>query len=141
MCTVLVDGAAARACLLFAVQCDGAEIVTVEGLGSQDDQHPLQRAFSAHHGLQCGFCTPGMLMSSYDLLAGGAPVEPADLPVEMSGVLCRCTGYRGILAAVADVAAEHPDGLPAPRNCRPRTLVGRGGAAAPAGSVEEAPPP
>jgi aerobic carbon-monoxide dehydrogenase small subunit len=143
MCTVLVDGAAARACLLFAVQCEGAEIVTVEGLGSQEDQHPLQQAFSAHHGLQCGFCTPGMLMSSYDLLADGASIEPEDLPVEMSGVLCRCTGYRGILAAVADVAAEHPDGLPPPRNCRPRTLVGRG-AAAPAQSgeaVEEAPQP
>jgi aerobic-type carbon monoxide dehydrogenase small subunit (CoxS/CutS family)/carbon monoxide dehydrogenase subunit G len=141
MCTVLVDGAAARACLLFAVQCEGAEIVTVEGLGSQDDQHPLQRAFSAHHGLQCGFCTPGMLMSSYDLLADGTPVPPEELPVEMSGVLCRCTGYRGILAAVADVAAEHPDGVPPPRNCRARTLVGRGGPAAPAGAVEQAPPP
>jgi carbon-monoxide dehydrogenase small subunit len=140
MCTVLVDGAAARACLLFAVQCEGAEIVTVEGLGSQEDQHPLQRALSAHHGLQCGFCTPGMLMSSYDLLADGA-VPPEELPVEMSGVLCRCTGYRGILAAVADVAAEHPDGVPAPRNCRGRTLVGRGGPAAHSGPVEEAPPP
>ncbi|GAA5120510.1 2Fe-2S iron-sulfur cluster-binding protein [Pseudonocardia adelaidensis] len=126
MCTVLVDGAAARACLLFAVQCEGAEIVTVEGLGTQEDQHPLQRAFSAHHGLQCGFCTPGMLMSSFDLLADGASVEPDELPVEMSGVLCRCTGYRGILAAVADVAAEHPDGLPLPRNCRPRTIIRRG---------------
>jgi aerobic-type carbon monoxide dehydrogenase small subunit (CoxS/CutS family)/carbon monoxide dehydrogenase subunit G len=125
MCTVLVDGAAARACLLFAVQCEGAEIVTVEGLGSQEDQHPLQQAFSAHHGLQCGFCTPGMLMSSYDLLADGS-VPPEELPVEMSGVLCRCTGYRGILAAVADVAAEHPDGVPPPRNCRPRTIIGRG---------------
>jgi carbon-monoxide dehydrogenase small subunit len=141
MCTVLVDGAAARACLLFAVQCEGAEIVTVEGLGSQDDQHPLQQAFSAHHGLQCGFCTPGMLMSSYDLLAGGTSVEPADLPVAMSGVLCRCTGYRGILAAVADVASEHPEGVPPPRNCRARTLVGRGGPTAPTGTVEEAPPP
>jgi len=129
MCTVLVDGAAARACLLFAVQCEGAEIVTVEGLGTREDQHPLQQAFSAHHGLQCGFCTPGMLMSSYDLLADGTSVSPDELPVEMSGVLCRCTGYRGILAAVADVAAEHPDGLPAPRNCRQRTLVGRRDAA------------
>ncbi len=130
MCTVLVDGAAARACLLFAVQCDGADVVTVEGLGSAEEQHPLQQAFSAHHGLQCGFCTPGMLMSSYDLLAEGpegTAIPPDELPVEMSGVLCRCTGYRGILAAVADVAAEHPDGLPAPRNCGARTLVGRGG--------------
>jgi aerobic-type carbon monoxide dehydrogenase small subunit (CoxS/CutS family)/carbon monoxide dehydrogenase subunit G len=140
MCTVLVDGAAARACLLFAVQCEGAEVVTVEGLGSQEDQHPLQRAFSAHHGLQCGFCTPGMLMSSYDLLAAGTSIPPEELPVEMSGVLCRCTGYRGILAAVADVAAAHPDGVPPPRNCRPRTLVGRGGGpAARAAAAEEAP--
>lgn len=126
MCTVLVDGDAARACLLFAVQCDGAEIVTVEGLGAADDQHPLQQAFSAHHGLQCGFCTPGMLMSSYDLLAHEPDVAAGDLPERMSGVLCRCTGYRGILAAVADVAAEHPGGVPAPMNCAARTLVGRG---------------
>lgn len=130
MCTVLVDGAAARACLLFAVQCEGAEVLTVEGLGTPDEQHPLQQAFSAHHGLQCGFCTPGMLMSSYDLLdAGpdGTAIAPEELPEQMSGVLCRCTGYRGILAAVADVAAQHPDGLPGPRNCAERTLVGRGG--------------
>jgi aerobic-type carbon monoxide dehydrogenase small subunit (CoxS/CutS family)/carbon monoxide dehydrogenase subunit G len=146
MCTVLVDGDAARACLLLAVECDGADIVTVEGLGAADDQHPLQRAFSAHHGLQCGFCTPGMLMSSYDLLTGpeGATIDPADLPAQMSGVLCRCTGYRGILAAVADVAQAHPEGVPAPMNCadrdgRGRTLVGRGGGPAP-GAAEAAEP-
>lgn len=148
MCTVLVDGAAARACLLFAVQCDGADVVTVEGLGGPDDQHPLQQAFSAHHGLQCGFCTPGMLMSSYDLLAEGpmgTALPAEDLPVEMSGVLCRCTGYRGILAAVADVAAEHPDGLPRPRGCGAHTLIGRGTArsfsTAEARSEEEPRPP
>ncbi|HEY4422508.1 MAG TPA: FAD binding domain-containing protein [Pseudonocardia sp.] len=128
MCTVLVDGTAARACLLFAVQCDGAEVVTVEGLGSADEQHPLQQAFSAHHALQCGFCTPGMLMSSFDLLSSG-PVTPEELPEQMSGVLCRCTGYRGILAAVADVAAAHPAGVPEPMNCVARPLVGRGGGA------------
>jgi aerobic-type carbon monoxide dehydrogenase small subunit (CoxS/CutS family)/carbon monoxide dehydrogenase subunit G len=130
MCTVLVDGVAARACLLFAVQCEGASVDTVEGLGTPGDQHPLQRAFSAHHGLQCGFCTPGMLMSSYDLLANGpsgTSVTPEELPVEMSGVLCRCTGYRGILAAVADVAAAYPDGVPEPGNRPARTLLGRGG--------------
>jgi len=131
MCTVLVDGVAARACLLFAVQCDGASVDTVEGLGTPGDQHPLQRAFSAHHALQCGFCTPGMLMSSYDLLANGpsgSSVTPEELPVEMSGVLCRCTGYRGILAAVADVAAAYPDGVPEPGNRAARTLLGRGSA-------------
>jgi carbon-monoxide dehydrogenase small subunit len=130
MCTVLVDGAAVRACLLFAVQCEGASVDTVEGLGTPGEQHPLQRAFSAHHGLQCGFCTPGMLMSSYDLLANGpsgTSVTPEELPVEMSGVLCRCTGYRGILAAVADVAAAYPDGVPEPGNRAARTLLGRGG--------------
>ncbi|WP_433559962.1 FAD binding domain-containing protein [Pseudonocardia xinjiangensis] len=127
MCTVLVDGSAARACLLFAVQCEGTEIVTVEGLGRPEEQHPLQQAFSAHHALQCGFCTPGMLMSSYDLLAGPGAVTREDLPEQMSGVLCRCTGYRGILAAVADVAAAHPGGVPAPLNCEPRVLMGRSG--------------
>ncbi|MDT7697101.1 MAG: hypothetical protein QOI75_6468, partial [Pseudonocardiales bacterium] len=83
MCTVLVDGEAARACLLFAVQCEGAEVVSLEGLGSPAEQHPLQRAFAAHHGLQCGFCTPGMLMSSYDLLSNGpsgTAVAPGELP-------------------------------------------------------------
>jgi aerobic-type carbon monoxide dehydrogenase small subunit (CoxS/CutS family)/carbon monoxide dehydrogenase subunit G len=142
MCTVLVDGEAARACLLFAVQCEGAEITTVEGLGSAGDQHPLQQAFSHHHALQCGFCTPGMLMSGYDLLAGGTYDEDT-LAEDMSGVLCRCTGYRGILAAVADVAAAHPDGVPAPRAAAPAALVGRVGAAsaggAPAVDAEEAP--
>ncbi|NMO92662.1 2Fe-2S iron-sulfur cluster-binding protein [Actinomycetospora sp. TBRC 11914] len=139
MCTVLVDGEAARACLLFAVQCEGAEITTVEGLGSAGDQHPLQRAFSHHHALQCGFCTPGMLMSSYDLLAGGT-YDEATLAEDMSGVLCRCTGYRGILAAVADVAVAHPEGVPAPRAAVPAALVGRSGsasAAAPASGHDE----
>ncbi|GAA4918175.1 carbon-monoxide dehydrogenase small subunit [Actinomycetospora succinea] len=126
MCTVLLDGEAVRACLLFAVQCEGVALTTVEGLGSADDQHPLQEAFSHHHGLQCGFCTPGMLMSAYDLLAGGTYAED-NLPEDMSGVLCRCTGYRGILAAVADVAREHPDGVPPPRAAVPPALVGRSG--------------
>ncbi|GAA1835937.1 2Fe-2S iron-sulfur cluster-binding protein [Pseudonocardia alni subsp. carboxydivorans] len=143
MCTVLVDGEAARACLLFAVQCEGAEIVTVEGLGTPEDQHPLQQAFSAHHALQCGFCTPGMLMSSYDLLSNTPEVESEELPEQMSGVLCRCTGYRGILAAVDDVRQRHPDGVPGPRACGARTLVGRGtgggsGAGAPAEEVPAA---
>jgi carbon-monoxide dehydrogenase small subunit len=117
MCTVLVDGDAARSCLLFACQLAGAEIVTVEGLGTPDDLHPLQEAFSRHHALQCGFCTPGFLLSSYDLLTHHPGVTPDELPTELSGVLCRCTGYRNIVAAVADVAARYPDGVPGPRNC------------------------
>ncbi|MCH1865551.1 2Fe-2S iron-sulfur cluster-binding protein [Nocardioides sp. CFH 31398] len=125
MCTVLVDGDAARACLLFAVQLDGAEITTVEGLGRPDELHPLQEAFGRHHGLQCGFCTPGFLMSSYDLLTHEPDVEREDLPSKLSGVLCRCTGYRGIVDAVDEVAHAHRDGLPGPGNCHRRTLVGR----------------
>ncbi|GAA4787469.1 2Fe-2S iron-sulfur cluster-binding protein [Actinomycetospora chlora] len=128
MCTVLLDGEAVRACLLFAVQCEGVSLTTVEGLGSADAQHPLQQAFAHHHALQCGFCTPGMLMSSYDLLAGGTYTEET-LPEDMSGVLCRCTGYRGILAAVADVARTHPDGVPPPAGAVPPALVGRSGSA------------
>ncbi|GAA5164583.1 2Fe-2S iron-sulfur cluster-binding protein [Pseudonocardia eucalypti] len=129
MCTVLVDGEAARACLLLAVQCEGADVVTVEGLGPPDRQHPLQRAFAAHHALQCGFCTPGMLLSGYDLLANhpaGTALPPDHLPTEMSGVLCRCTGYRAILAAIADVAARHPSGLPPPARHRAPNSASRG---------------
>ena len=131
MCTVLVDGEAMRSCLAFAVQLDGAEITTVEGLGRPDDLHPLQEAFGRHHGLQCGFCTPGFLMSSYDLLSEQPQVEREDMPAELSGVLCRCTGYRNILDAVDDVARSHPDGIPGPRNCGRRTLVGRSPSAMP----------
>jgi xanthine dehydrogenase YagT iron-sulfur-binding subunit len=126
MCTVLVDGDAARACLLFACQVDGAEVVTVEGLGRPDELHPLQEAFTRHHGLQCGFCTPGFLLSAYDLLEHRPSVTEDELPEELSGILCRCTGYRGILNAVAEVAREHPDGIPAPGNCNIKTLIGRG---------------
>lgn len=130
MCTVLVDGQAARACLLFAIQVDGAEITTVEGLGRPDNLHVLQEAFGRHHALQCGFCTPGFLMSSFDLLSHEPAIQRDDLPAELSGVLCRCTGYRNIVAAVNDVAEAHRDGIPAPGNCVPRTLVGRSPAAA-----------
>ncbi|WP_139006326.1 xanthine dehydrogenase family Fe-S subunit [Arthrobacter crystallopoietes] len=134
MCTILIDGDASRACLLFACQVDGAEIMTVEGLGKPDDLHPLQEAFGRHHGLQCGFCTPGFLMSSYDLLDHEPDIQREDLPEELSGVICRCTGYRNIIDAVDDVAANHRDGLPAPKNCGQHTLAGR----APTGSTAAA---
>ncbi len=116
MCTVLVDGQAARSCLLFACQLDGAEVMTVEGLGRPGELHPLQQAFGRHHALQCGFCTPGFLLSAYDLLTHHPEVTEEELPAELSGVLCRCTGYRNIVAAVADVARTHPAGLPGPLN-------------------------
>ena len=117
MCTVLVDGEAARSCLLFACQLDGAEVLTVEGLGRPGELHPLQQAFGRHHALQCGFCTPGFLLSAYDLLRHQPEITEDELAAELSGVLCRCTGYRNILSAVAEVARTHPDGLPAPLNC------------------------
>ncbi len=123
MCTVLVDGQAARSCLLFACQLDGAEVLTVEGLGRPGELHPLQQAFGRHHALQCGFCTPGFLLSAYDLLRHQPEVTQDDLPAELSGVLCRCTGYRNILSAVAEVARTHPGGLPAALNC-PGTALG-----------------
>jgi 2-furoyl-CoA dehydrogenase FAD binding subunit len=119
MCTVLVDGQAARSCLLFACQLDGAEVTTVEGLGRPGELHPLQQAFGRHHALQCGFCTPGFLLSAYDLLTHKPEVTDGELAAELSGVLCRCTGYRNILTAVAEVARTHPHGLPPPLNCAP----------------------
>lgn len=127
MCTVLVDGEAARACLLFACQLDGSDVVTVEGLGRPGDLHPLQESFGRHHALQCGFCTPGFLMSSYDLLSHKPNVAEDELPEELSGVICRCTGYRNIVSAVAETSHEHPDGIPEPGNCAHRALVGRSG--------------
>jgi carbon-monoxide dehydrogenase small subunit len=126
-CTVLLDGRATRSCLIFCVQADGHEITTVEALGSPDDLHPLQVAFRRHHGLQCGFCTPGFLMSAYDLLSDRPEglEDEQRLRQELSGVLCRCTGYAGIVAAVREVAAAYPDGLPGPKALgRPITLRG-----------------
>ena len=138
MCTVLVDGAAARACLLFACQLEGADIVTVEGLGRPGELHPLQEAFGEQHAVQCGFCTPGFLMSAYDLLSRHPTVTEEELPEELSGVLCRCTGYRNILSAVGQVAGAYAGGgLPGPRNCGAAALARRAprsaAVAAPAG--------
>jgi len=116
MCTVLVDGHAARSCLLFACQLEGAEVLTIEGLGRPEELHPLQQAFGRHHALQCGFCTPGFLLSAYDLLTHKPGVTQEELAAELSGVLCRCTGYRNILSAVADASRGHPDGVPPPLN-------------------------
>jgi carbon-monoxide dehydrogenase small subunit len=105
-CTVLLDGDPVRACLMFAVQVQGSAIRTVEGLADGESLHPLQRAFMAHHGLQCGFCTPGFLM----LLTGALEREPDisdDLLLEvLASNLCRCTGYQGIVAAVRAAVAE-----------------------------------
>ncbi|MEA2254376.1 MAG: xanthine dehydrogenase YagT iron-sulfur-binding subunit [Solirubrobacteraceae bacterium] len=127
-CTVLVDGDAVRSCLIFDVQAQGAEVVTVEALGRADALHPLQEAFRERHGLQCGFCTPGFLMSAYELLRDGVEPDDERIARELSGVLCRCTGYRGIVEAVRDVAARG-EPLPGPGNLGlPITIVSPAGA-------------
>ncbi len=101
-CTVLVDGQPARACLMFGVQAHGSTVTTVEGLESEGGElHPLQEAFVEHHGLQCGFCTPGMLMSALHLLSNDPAPSRETIREEMSGNICRCTGYQGIVDAVA----------------------------------------
>jgi carbon-monoxide dehydrogenase small subunit len=99
-CTVLLDGEPSQSCLLFAVQVDGSEIVTVEGLRREGSLHPLQEAFSTAHGLQCGFCTPGMLMSAVYLLKGNSEPSETDIRLAISGNICRCTGYVNIVKAV-----------------------------------------
>jgi aerobic carbon-monoxide dehydrogenase small subunit len=99
-CTVLVDGDSMRACLLFAVQLDGCTVETVESLGLPGRLNPLQEGFREHHALQCGFCTPGMLMTATDLLRKYPLASDDDIRAGLSGNLCRCTGYEHIVAAV-----------------------------------------
>jgi carbon-monoxide dehydrogenase small subunit len=108
-CTVLLDGRSVRSCILLAVQADGSEILTVEGLGN-DELSELQAAFSRHHALQCGFCTPGFLMTATDYISGGGSPDPSAIQDFLAGNLCRCTGYESIVRAVADVAgrSENP---------------------------------
>ncbi len=105
-CTVLLDGLPVRACLVFGVQADGCEVETVEGLESEGVLNPLQEAFSAHHGLQCGFCTPGFLMLATAYLRENVDPTEEEIREAMSSNLCRCTGYQGILEAVQATAAR-----------------------------------
>ena len=104
-CTVIVDGAPVRSCLMFAVQADGKAIRTVEGLADGDRLHPMQQAFMDHHGLQCGFCTPGFLMLAVGVLEREPDISDADLIDVLSSNLCRCTGYQNIVKAVRRAAA------------------------------------
>jgi carbon-monoxide dehydrogenase small subunit len=105
-CTVLLNGDAVRSCLMFAVQADGATVTTIEGIGSPEDLHPVQAAFRAHHGLQCGFCTPGMVLCALALIEGGRNLDEDAVREGLAGNLCRCTGYEGIVDAVLDAARE-----------------------------------
>jgi aerobic carbon-monoxide dehydrogenase small subunit len=102
-CTVILNGDSVRACLCFAVQADGGEIETVEGLGTVENLNPLQKAFQEHHALQCGFCTPGMLMTGVDLLRKYPLATDADIREGLSGNLCRCTGYEHVVRAIRSV--------------------------------------
>jgi aerobic-type carbon monoxide dehydrogenase small subunit (CoxS/CutS family) len=111
-CTVLVEGRPVRSCLMLAAQADGADVRTVEGLAGDGPLHPLQEAFRRHHALQCGFCTPGFLMTASALLADRAGDPPTDEEVrhELSGVLCRCTGYQNIVKAVLSARDQITEG-------------------------------
>jgi len=105
-CTVMLDGQTVRSCLIFAVQADGAEVTTVEGLAEGGELHPLQEAFREHHGLQCGFCTPGMLFSALELLRDNPQPTDREIREGIGGNICRCTGYHHIVEAVK-AAAPH----------------------------------
>ncbi len=105
-CTVVVDGAAVRSCLMLAVQADGRSVQTVESLASRGGLHPVQQAFQDNHGLQCGFCTPGMVMSIAAYLEENPDPDERDIREAISGNICRCTGYQGIVAAGIQAAAE-----------------------------------
>jgi aerobic-type carbon monoxide dehydrogenase small subunit (CoxS/CutS family) len=105
-CTVLVDGFAVRGCLMLAVQAEGRNVQTIESLGTAEALHPLQRAFSKHHALQCGYCTPGMLLSLVEFLQDVPDPTEQDVREALSGNLCRCTGYHNIVKAALEAAAE-----------------------------------
>ena len=105
-CTVLVDGRSARSCLMLAVQADGAEISTVEGLATPEGLHPIQQAFVEEHGLQCGFCTPGFLMSIVELLNENPDPSDDEIKDVLGGQICRCTGYQSILKSVHSAIAK-----------------------------------
>ena len=123
-CTILVDGKAVKSCTLLAVQADGTSLTTIEGLAQGDVLDPIQEAFQRHHGLQCGFCTPGMIMAAKQLLTRYPKPTLEQITHQLDGNICRCTGYRGIIDAIMDVAGQEP------RNAEPRssrTGAGDGG--------------
>ena len=117
-CTVLIDGRAVKSCTVLAVQCEGEAITTIEGIGTADSLHPIQSAFWEKHGLQCGFCTPGMIMTAVDFLASNPDPSEAEIRHALEGNYCRCTGYQNIVAAVQRAAETM---RAAQSSSRPRT--------------------
>ena len=105
-CTVHLDGDAVKSCTVLAVQADGAEVTTIEGMGKEGDLHPMQEAFWANHGLQCGYCTPGMIMAGADLIAKNPSPTEEEVREALAGNLCRCTGYHNIVKAVMSAAGQ-----------------------------------
>lgn len=105
-CVVHIDGKSVKACTALATQCDGAEVTTIEGLANGGDLHPMQAAFREHHALQCGFCTPGMIMSAVDLVKTNADPSEQEIREWLEGNLCRCTGYHNIVKAIKAAAAD-----------------------------------
>lgn len=105
-CTVLIDGKAAKSCTLLAVQADGCEVTTIEGMSNNGQLHPLQEGFKEEHGLQCGFCTPGMIMAAADLLAENSNPTEKEIRESIEGNFCRCTGYHNIVRAIKHAASK-----------------------------------
>jgi len=105
-CTVLVDGQSVKSCTMLAAQADGREITTIEGLAQGGDLHPIQRAFHEHHGLQCGYCTPGMIMAAASLIEENPELSEDQVRLGLEGNLCRCTGYQNIVKAILAAAEE-----------------------------------
>ena len=103
-CTVLIDGDVVRSCLVLAVQLEGRSVTTIEALGQPEDLHPVQETLRRHHGLQCGFCTPGVVLTAVDLLAHNPAPTEAEIRQALAGNLCRCTGYAGIISAIVELA-------------------------------------
>ncbi|MEY3552066.1 MAG: hypothetical protein RL735_414 [Pseudomonadota bacterium] len=109
-CTILFNGDAVKSCTMLVVQADGGTVTTIEGVAQDSKMHPVQEAFHIHHGLQCGFCTPGMVMRTLDLLAKNPKPSEEDIRHQMEGNLCRCTGYHNIVAAVQAASGQTPVG-------------------------------
>lgn len=109
-CTILFNGDAVKSCTMLVVQADGGSVTTIEGVAQDSKMHPVQEAFHIHHGLQCGFCTPGMVMRTLDLLAKNPKPSEDDIRHQMEGNLCRCTGYHNIVAAVQAASGQTPVG-------------------------------
>ena len=105
-CVIHLDGNSVKSCTILVADCDGSEITTIEGLASNGKMHPMQEAFKKHHGLQCGFCTPGMVMSAVDLLQKNSNPSEQEIRDWLEGNICRCTGYQGIVAAVKEAASK-----------------------------------